>query len=89
MVELKKQARRKARKSPTVVNKKTLGLVSKACEEWGEHVAIYQDSDTRRHIADAVAHRLQISQGVVRNQMDIFHRMADYDQGSNNLDVEE
>lgn len=86
--QLQRQARRKARIKPTVVNRKSLGLVSKACKEWGDHVAIYADQDTRNHIADSVAARLNLSAGVVRNQMNIFHRMADYDQKGNDPAVE-
>ena len=87
--QLQRQARLKARVKPTVVNKKSLGAVSKACKEWGDHVAIYADQDTRNHIADSVATRLNLSPGVVRNQMNIFHRMADYDQERNNPAMEE
>lgn len=88
MRELQRQARRKARTKPTVVNKKALGLVSKACRDWGEHVAIYADQDIRNHIADSVAVRLNLSPGVVRNQMNIFHRMARYDEKSDHRSLE-
>ena len=74
------QARKKARNKTTVNNRKYLHFVARCCKDWGEHVAIYEDQQTRYLTAEALAHRLGLSPEAVKQSMDTMHRRNHYDE---------
>lgn len=54
-------------------------MATKCLESWGDF-SIFQDKELRHQVAESVATRLALSSGFVRERMDQFHRITNYEE---------
>lgn len=77
---LRKQLRRRVRNRNTTCHRRNLKTVSDYCSKWGEGTVVYGESKLREYTADSISARLGLPQPFVLDRLNMFHRMANYEQ---------
>ena len=77
---LRRQLRRKVRNRNNTCHRRNLKMVSDYCNKWGENTVVYEESKLREYTADSISARLGLPQPFVLDRLNMFHRMANYEQ---------